>query len=600
MIKNNIQTALEIVRELSYILDKRQKRKAFLLLGIIIISSGFEMIGVTAVLPFMQAVITPDVLMEKTYIKSITEILDIKSSEELLLFMGIGLILVYIVKNLYMLFSYYMQCDFSTRLQKELSIRMMNSYMHCPYAFFLDINSAEIMRTCGSDVNGVYCIISYLSVVVAEALSIVLIGLFIIYTDPLIAMGVLLLMLLVFLGIVVFFKPRVKIAGIRNIKASTLKNKAIYQAVTGIKEIFVMQRKECFLKEYEKASEMARKSQRTHDFLSNSPDRIVEGICISGIIGIVCIRLTMSDVDTVTFIPKLGAFAMAAFKILPSIGKIANRMTGIIYQRPALANVYTGMKESNEYFAQAKQYIESHGIDNDTLKDLDFRDTLTINHVLWKYKNQKNPVLTDAVLTVKKGESIAFVGASGAGKTTLADIILGLLRPQQGTIEMDGIDVYSMPEEWARILGYVPQAVFLMDDTVRANIAFGLQDIDDEKIWDALKRAQLKKFIESLPDGLDTIVGERGIKFSGGQKQRVAIARALYNRPEILILDEATAALDNETEAAVMESIDALQGQITMIIVAHRLTTIRNCDRIYEIGGGIVTEVDKDEILKEI
>ncbi len=216
--KNNIQTALEILKELNYILDKRQKRKTFLLLGIIIVSSGFELIGVTAVLPFMQAAVTPDVLMEKPYIKSIAGILGIESSGDLLLFMGIGLILVYIIKNLYMLFSYFMQYDFSTRLQKEPSIRMMNSYMHRPYAFFLDINSAEIMRTCGSDVNGVYCIISYLSVIVAEILSIILIGLFIIYTDPWIAMGVLLLMLLVLLGIVVFFKPRVKAAGKRSIE----------------------------------------------------------------------------------------------------------------------------------------------------------------------------------------------------------------------------------------------------------------------------------------------------------------------------------------------------------------------------------------------
>ena len=200
--------------------------------------------------------------------------------------------------------------------------------------------------------------------------------------------------------------------------------------------------------------------------------------------------------------------------------------------------------------------------------------------------------------TVYKGESIAFIGASGAGKTTLSDIILGLLQPAKGTVEMDGIDVYTIPMQWAHIVGYVPQAIFLMDDTVRNNIAFGLpvDKIEDTYIWDALEKAQLKDFIEKLPYGLDTIVGERGVKFSGGQRQRIAIARALYNKPEILVLDEATAALDNETETAVMESIDALQGQITMIIVAHRLTTIRNCDRIYEIKDGMAVERSKEEV----
>ena len=207
-------------------------------------------------------------------------------------------------------------------------------------------------------------------------------------------------------------------------------------------------------------------------------------------------------------------------------------------------------------------------------------------------------LLTDVQLTIQKGESIAFIGASGAGKTTLSDIILGLLQPEKGTVDMDGIDVYTIPMQWAHIVGYVPQSIFLMDDTVRNNIAFGIsaETIEDKYIWEALEKAQLKDFVEKLPYGLDTIVGERGVKFSGGQRQRVAIARALYNKPEILVLDEATAALDNETETAVMESIDALQGQITMIIVAHRLTTIRNCDKIYEIKDGVAVERSKEEV----
>ena len=190
---------------------------------------------------------------------------------------------------------------------------------------------------------------------------------------------------------------------------------------------------------------------------------------------------------------------------------------------------------------------------------------------------------------------------SGAVKTTLGDVILGLLKPRQGEVTMDGIDVYAMPKTWAHIVGYIPQAVFVMDDTIRNNIRFGLdvEDTDDRQVWAVLERAQLKSFVESLPEGLDTIVGERGIKFSGGQRHRIAIARALYAQPEILVMDEATAALDNDTEKAVMESIDLLQGQITLIIVAHRLTTIRNCDRIYEIRDGIAFEKSKEEVFGE-
>lgn len=303
----------------------------------------------------------------------------------------------------------------------------------------------------------------------------------------------------------------------------------------------------------------------------------------------------------VDFVPKLAAFAMAAFKVLPSIGKVTSRINGLVYCRPSLANVYDIMKEADEYERHYQQYAEEHGEVKES-EDLQFDNKLTIQNVVWQYQNQKAPVLTDTTLEVKKGQSIALIGASGAGKTTLADIILGLLHPQEGVVLMDGIDVYAMPKTWARIVGYVPQSVFLMDDTVRNNIAFGLPGdmIEDEMIWDALERAHLKEFVAGLPNGLDTIVGERGVKFSGGQRQRIAIARALYNKPEILILDEATAALDNETETAVMESIDALQGQITMIIVAHRLTTIRNCDKIYEIRDGKAVEREKAEVLSGI
>lgn len=303
----------------------------------------------------------------------------------------------------------------------------------------------------------------------------------------------------------------------------------------------------------------------------------------------------------IDFIPNLAAFAMAAFKILPSIGKLANRVTGIVYCRPGLENTYRNIAEANQYAEAMRQYIINNSENDGQTENLQFTDCLTVDHVLWQYENQKAPVLTDAFLSIKKGESVALIGASGAGKTTLSDIILGLLRPYSGTIRMDGVDVYTMLRQWAHIVGYVPQSVYLIDDTVRNNIAFGINEeiIQDKDIWDALEKAQLKRFVESLPYGLDTIVGERGVKFSGGQRQRIAIARALYSKPDILVLDEATAALDNETESAVMESIDALQGQITMIIVAHRLTTIKNCDKIYEIKDGVAIERSKEQIFGE-
>lgn len=588
-----------MLKQLNYILDKRQKRRAIWLLIVIMISAGFELLGVTAILPFVEAAVSPDKVLQNKYVMKIAPVVGIVNANDLLLLMGLGLILVYIVKNVFLLYASYVQYDFATRIQKELTSKMLCSYMSRPYTFFLNTNTSIVLRGCGSDITLVYNVIDYLTTILCQILTVLMIGIFLIYTDPAIAISALFLMLLVLLGIVFLFKPTIKKAGKRNQELITLKNKILVQTVNGIKEILVMQRKKLFLTAYDEACDQSRKVQRTYNVLSVSPDRIVEGVCISGIIGIVCIRLANDSTNMIAFIPKLAAFAMAAFKILPAISKIANRMTGIIYSRPGLVSVYQNLVEANRYTEQLKQYAADKQVDSKQPMDLEFQKNLSINHVFWQYENQKEPVLTDVRLTIQKGESVAFIGASGAGKTTLSDIILGLLQPPKGTVEMDGIDVYTIPVQWAHIVGYVPQSIFLMDDTVRNNIAFGLpaDTIDDQYIWDALEKAQLKEFVEKLPYGLDTIVGERGVKFSGGQRQRVAIARALYNKPEILVLDEATAALDNETETAVMESIDALQGQITMIIVAHRLTTIRNCDRIYEIKDGVAVERRKEDVL---
>lgn len=595
--KNNIKTVFDIIKELMYILNKKQKNYTAAVMVVIMISSLFELLGVTAILPFVQAVLTPDKIFASRYARPFVETFHITTAKGLMLLCGTGIIILYLVKNAYILFSYYIQYDFATRVQKELSIKTLRAYMSRPYSYFLNVNSSEILRGCSSDTASVYNILAYLFTIVTEIITMILIGSFIIYTEPGTAMGILLLMCVVMLGMIMIFKPAAKRAGNESRTAEALKGKAIYQAVSGIKEIYVMQRKKLFVEEYENASDIARKAQRTNSFITNSPDRIIEGICVSGLVGIICIRLFMDD-NMIDFVPKLAAFAMAAFKVLPSIGKITSRINGLVYSRPGLANVYKVMKEADEYDRYYAQYAKEHGEVKES-DELQFMHQLEIRNVSWQYENQKAPVLENTMLEIKKGQSIALIGASGAGKTTLADIILGLLRPQKGTVLMDGIDVYAMPKTWARIIGYVPQSVFLIDDTVRNNIAFGLpkDTIQDELIWDALERAQLKGFIEGLPQGLDTIVGERGVKFSGGQRQRIAIARALYNRPKILILDEATAALDNETETAVMESIDALQGQITMVIVAHRLTTIRNCDKIYEIRDGQAVERDKKEVL---
>lgn len=570
----------------------------------IVISSFLELLGVAVIVPFVQAVATPDELANNVFVKYLCNFFGIVNDKEILLLIAIMIVFVYLGKNAFIIYANYIRTDYATSLKKELSIKMLKKYMDRPYSFFLDTNSSEIRCGCNDATAAFYNVIEALLGLATEMLTIILIGIYLIRTDWITALGTICIMGVVLVAIVFFFKPMIKKAGKINKDMVIEKSKSLMQAVDGIKDIFVMKRKDIFIDAYEIASENERKSGRTYTVLNSCPDRITEGLCISGILLIVCWRLTFDYDSMVSYIPKLATFALAAFKILPSVGKIANRINIIVYNRSLQEVVYTNFLEVNSLENSSSQEeiadcnyadIEKNYIDsaNEIAKDgfeIRYKD------VTWKYNNQKNPVLNHLSLSFKKGESIGFIGPSGAGKTTAADVLLGLLRPQEGEVLVNKYNIFRIPMTWSRMVGYVPQSVYLIDDTIRANIAFGVKDISDDDIWLALKRAQLAEFVNSLPDKLDTFVGERGVKLSGGQRQRIAIARALYCKPQILVMDEATAALDNETENAVMEAIESLQGDITLVIVAHRLTTIRKCDRIYEIRDGIATERLKQEV----
>lgn len=600
--KQNIQALRRIIGQLSYLMDKKQKKESVLVFFCMILNSSLELLGVSAIYPFLQMMLSPTEVKGKWYVGWLYYFNPDFSEKTVLLLLGVAIIIIYVLKNALMVVGAYVRVLFATKFQRDLSVKMLSSYLNHPYQFFLNTNSSEMMRGIGGDVGGVYQILLNIFTLIAESLTITVLGLFLLMTDVFMTIGAMALAFVCLLATILGFKNIMKKAGERAREAAGLRYKYAQQAVSGIKEIMVLDRKENFKEIYRNAASLEQKSLVTNGVVDACPDRILEGVCIGGIIGIVCIRIA-NGIEVNSFIPILGTFAMAAFKILPSISKISTRINAIIYYQMSLQGTYDNLKEANEYEKELRGYVlDRTNSEENKLGNIRFTDELKVDSVTWKYLNSKENVLEDTKLTIKKGESVALIGSSGAGKTTLADIIMGLLKPQSGTIYMDGIDIFTIPHQWARIIGYVPQAVFLIDDTVRSNVAFGLKkdEIDDEKVWEALRQAQLKEFVEALPYGLDTIVGERGVKFSGGQRQRIAIARALYENPDILVLDEATSALDNETETAVMESIDALQGSKTLIIVAHRLTTIRNCDVIYEIKDGVAVRRVKEEVLKGV
>lgn len=596
----NVKSLFKVYRQVAYVLNKEQKKKSIWVFFTMLICSCLELLGVSIMAPFLESVVNSDELSSKWYMSWFYNIYPDISSTDIMLILCVCFMFIYIIKNLFMIYSAKVQSTFAASFQRENFVRMLTSYLSRPYEFFLNNNSGLLARYVENDVHAVYQILIAGFVMLAESLTIVMIGIFLIVTDWIIAIASLMLAVVCFLVIIICFKGKIKAAGRENRDASAEQHKHSLQAINGIKEITVLDRKEVFLDEYERVSIRFEKSNRTYEFLNACPDRILEGICISGFMGIACIRIIMGG-NINTFIPVLGTFAMGAFKILPSISKISSRINTIIYYMPGLNNCYENFKEVENYNQnETSKAISSEG--NDNLGNIKFTDKLTLTDLVWKYDRAKAPVINGLELNINKGESVAFIGPSGAGKTTLADIVLGLLPVQSGAVLMDGVDIKTIPRSWAHIIGYVPQSVFLIDDTIKRNIAFGLPEdkIDEDKVWKALEQAQLRGYIESLPDKLETEVGERGIKLSGGQRQRIAIARALYEDPDILVLDEATSALDTETETAVMESIDALQGTKTLIIVAHRLSTIRNCDKIYEINGGVATLQDKEKILANV
>lgn len=596
--KKDILAIVEILKEIFCILNSKQKVKSFLILLLIIVGSALEMLSVSAILPFVQAIIAPDALLNNPIFGQMARLFQLKSKVAIVCSVGLMLCAVYIFKNIFLSIISYLQIRFRWQMQKELSTTMLSSYMNRPYSYFLDTNSSEVLRGIQEDVNSLYTVIENLFLCFSNILTLLFISIFLCISDFSLAITILIIAGVCF-GLITFkFRKILSGVGQKQREANAEEKKYAYQAVIGIKEINVLQRKGYFVKKYQEAYEKSMRANVKFFFLNTLPNRVIEAVCISGIIMFVCLRYDSGVVDTI-FISKMATFVVAAFKILPLIAALIATENHLVYYWAGVGAIYNNIVRNSQTIEE--NTVKGRGCENDiSMKTFSMRKYIKIQHISWKYPNSEKTVLNDLSMEVYKGESIALIGASGAGKTTLADIILGLYRPQSGKVTVDDVDISTIPKQWSKMIGYVPQQVFLTDDTIRNNIAFGLyeNEIDEKMIWNALEKAQLSEFVQSLPEGLNAKVGERGVKFSGGQRQRVAIARALYYDPDILVLDEATSALDNETETAVMESIDLLRGDKTLLIIAHRLSTIENCDKIYEIIGGRAVLRKKEDIIK--
>ena len=405
-------------------------------------------------------------------------------------------------------------------------------------------------------------------------------------------MATILSALLLGTSVTIFFKLfRKKISTLGEIRqqASGQMIKWINQGLGANKEVKVSGKEQFFIKSFAEQSQLYANTRRFNQLLNEVPRMFIETIVVTTIL-IIMLFIILRGGDITTLLSTMGLFAMAAFRLMPSINRMVGAVTSIKYNYPALDVIYEDLLVNEENELLVNKNINLNKQQNVIKRT--FHQGIKLENVFYRYPNQLEYNIYDVSLEIPVGKSVAFVGPSGAGKTTIVDIILGLLNPEKGRVLVDGKELKEQLTLWQKKIGYIPQSIYLSDDSIRHNVAFGMDDkeIDDDAVWRALRDAEMKEFIEKMPEGLDTFVGERGVRLSGGQQQRIGIARALYHNPEILFLDEATSALDTDTEKEIMKAIDGLKGEKTLIIIAHRLSTIENCDMVFQMQNGKIVE----------
>ncbi len=590
---NELRKAKDVIRKLLFILSGKQKRYAALVLVMSLVAALLETLGVAVIMPVLDMMLDIRGVRSRWYMAPFVKMFHLDTDLKIIWFVCMGVIGIYFVKTLYFVFYSWVSAKYSYMVQRELAVRVLAAYMKQGYMFFVQNNTARLINGISGDAASIYGILKTIFTSVMKLLTIVCIGAYIMIQS--VQMAILLMMLALFCLVLIqlLYRKSMSRNGIKRRDLMVDMNRVAMEAIQGHKEVLVMNKQEHFVKAYGDVKAKYSRVSVKVDMGTTVPAYLIEMICIVGVMVTLAIQMgSTNNVDQL--ITQLSAIAAGAFRILPALGAITSGINTITMSTSQLGACYETIQQVKQLEREDEKKTERKS----RYRDVQFQRDITLQDISFQYPETEEPVLEKVNLTIRKGESIAFIGPSGAGKTTVSDVILALLKPTEGHVLMDGIDIEDLGSQWNRIIGYVPQATFIIDDTIRYNIAFGedRKAIDDELVWQSLKIAQLDDFVRNLPKGLDTRVGERGVRFSGGQRQRLAIARAMYRSPDILVLDEATAALDNETESEVMKAIEALQGYKTLIIVAHRLTTVKKCDTIYEVKDKKISARSKEEI----
>lgn len=580
----------KIFKKLMVLLDKKQKHKMVLLVFMMLIGAVLETLGVSMILPVMNVVMEENAVQKHAYLRVICDVFGIahEDTRSLMILVMVGLVVIFAVKNIFLFFQQKVQLRFVYTNQFATSRRMMINFMERPYEYYLNADTAVIQRSITSDVNNMYGLILALLQLTSEGIVFVCLVAISFVQDVWMSLTVTVLLVVVLLVIKCILKPIMKKAGEENQDFYSGLYKWIDQSVMGIKEIKIANKENYFINEYAKCGAGYVSAVQRYNLFNATPRLLIETVALAGMILYLMVRL-LQGVAVIDIMPQLTLLALVAMRLIPCANRINNHLTSISYFEPFFMGVSDNLQD--EIRDENIVYDEEAYQKKIDVKKLEISDKIQLKDITYKYPNTEVLIFDHADMEIPIGKSVGIVGTSGSGKTTVVDIMLGLLQLQSGEILADGVEIRDHYSSWLKNIGYIPQTIFMIDDSIRKNVAFGYadEDIDDEKVWRALKEAQLDEFVRGLPEGLDTGIGERGIRISGGQRQRIGIARALFEDPEVLVLDEATSALDNDTEAAIMDSINRLHGKKTLVIIAHRLQTIEKCDMVYRIEGGKAT-----------
>ena len=563
-------------------LSTSNRHAAVALLFLMLIGMVLETLGIGLIVPLITVLLQEDIASKYPEIQPVIDYLGNPNQNELVVYSMLFLLGVYAVKNVFLAILEWRKRYFAYTVRTYLSHKLFANYLYQPYTFHLQHNSAQLIRNLGGEVSILisYGLNSVLSIV-TEGLVLLGVLAMLMAVEP---MGATLSITIVGLGSLGFhwlLRSRVARWGEERQYHDGMIVKHLQQGLGGVKDVKMIGCEESFLNGYALHNRKSAKIAQWEQTLQAMPRLWIELIAVTGLVILVLSLIGKGDENANNIVPILGLFAAAAFRLLPSLSRIISALHAFRFCLPAIKTLEKDINLQTQ--AGILQTVEQPG---------DFCEKIELNNVDYIYPSASTKTLTDISITINHNESVGFIGTSGAGKSTLVDVVLGLLTPSSGKVMVDKKDIKKNIRAWQNQIGYVPQSVYLTDSTLKKNVAFGIEDekIDEDAVWRAIKSAQLEEFVTSQPEGLEVIVGERGVRLSGGQKQRIGIARALYHNPSLLVLDEATSSLDVKTEHGIMETINSLHGEKTLIIIAHRLSTVEHCDRLYRLENGRVVE----------